>query len=880
MDENKDPKRQSWLSRTVNSVRTQYSVATAFILMVALAIFYIGGRIVLVHLVREAETQVRDAGVDISRLVRRNAEQVKGANAGLVEPVGRELAAGADPVRTAERLSLSLLAAYGADGRFGRGARQCGDAVAALEEADLAPYAERISDWIAKLGADGSDASPVGIMTVGGISHYVMMAPCRATGGYLMIGRPFVVSQFTEKLSGGIGGYAVRVAERRQDVAVALAPAERPSPPPSRERDEFGLAPMISEALNYYSGGFWDVGSGPFEVSFSVRDIAGRAIANMVVTFPETFSSVTRSAFGRLAFFVTTVGIFLILPIFWIQSRVVLNPISRMTDEIRDLAERHSDIDCPRLEWKGKDEFALLAASVNMMLETISARTVSLGQLKTRLEALVEGVPDALAVFDRRGVLVNLTKNPEGVPPVPGLSPGEPPDLRAFADGSSVAFDAALRKVFEDGGVMKISLCEAESSGPRPRSFELRLTRMDDMFALAIVRDVTFESQEHERRLAAERRLLDSSKRESLTLLAAGIAHDVNNLLAVVLNTVEASAEGDGATGGAKCVDAVRDAVKRGASMMRELMAFAGETKMSLSRAPASFVVEDAKLLVREVVGENITLSYDLAPDAPDVDVDPGQVWKVFFNIAKNASEAIGSRPGSISFSTRRFSITPETAATFISENPLETGTGTLFVISDDGPGLSEAVRSRIFDPYVSSKSLGRGLGLATVRTIVEAHGGGIRVFSELDKGTRFEVYLPESSLPPPSAVQKAESAVAAPSGVLVVDNDESILKTTSVLLKTLGAAVHVARDRRETLAVVRRFSDGIGTVLLDANLGGIDTVRLLEAIRIGAPGCRIVVSSGSREDDLRKMFAQHPYDGFLAKPYTLAELKAAILTK
>ncbi len=113
---------------------------------------------------------------------------------------------------------------------------------------------------------------------------------------------------------------------------------------------------------------------------------------------------------------------------------------------------------------------------------------------------------------------------------------------------------------------------------------------------------------------------------------------------------------------------------------------------------------------------------------------------------------------------------------------------------------------------------------------------------------------------------------------VLVVDNDEAILKTTSILLKALKLNPRTARDRHEALAVVRRYASQLRAIVLDAHLGGIDTVRLLRAFRVAAAQVPVIVSSGSSEEEIRAMFGDHAqYDAFLAKPYTLAELGRAV---
>ena len=859
--------------RVRHSIRAQYSLATALFLMMVLGLFYVGGRIVLVHLVREAEQQVKEIGMDISRLAYRNAERVKLRNLSSSGAVVEALAKGTAPeslLASGEFSDLSLVAVYSPDGKFLAGAVE-GDSPLRLEAGDLAPYAARIAAWISATAASADDRSAaVGILRVKGRSHYISLT---GTGGktprFVVIGSRFDPEAFAAQVNESYGGVDIRMTNRRVDVALSVRDTPKSSAGKSKG---FSFEPMLSEALNFYSGGFWDFGGNPFEAVFAIRDIAGNAITMIAISLPKAFSDVTRSALGRLTFFISMVGIVLILPVFWFQGRVLLNPLTRMTESIRRLGERHRDIDCPRLEWKGKDEFAHLADSVNKMLETISARTVALAQLEVRQRALIAGVPDALTIFDRKGVLVAITKQPEGVAALPGFTVGERVAQPAFADDGAAAFEAALSRSFEQGSA---SVHLATVGG---RHFEARLSSMDEHFSLAVVRDVTREYAEHVKRIAAEERAHDSSKRESLTLFAAGIAHDVNNVLSVVLSTAEAALVDSGRKND---MDVIRDAVKRGSAMTRELMAYAGESHIRLVRAKSNMIIEDVKMLVERVIGDNVTVSYSLSAGLPDVDVDLNQFWKVIFNIVKNANEAFSGQPGRIVLSTAALEMTDAKAAEFVSEHQIKPERGVLFTVFNDGPCIPPAVLPRLFDPYVSTKSLGRGLGLATVRTIVEAHGGALRVTSSPERGTNFQIYLPPSRLPEVAErterFASAQDGTSLPTEVMVVDNDEAILKTCSILLKSLNIVPHVAQDKRESLAILRRFSERIGVVLLDANLGGIDTLRLLDAFKMASPKTRVVVSSGSSEETIAKLFANHHYDGFLGKPYSLAELKIAL---
>ena len=867
---------ESAASRSFHSIRTRYSLATAFFLLLSLTIFYIGGRIVLVHMMREAEQQVEEIGYDISRLAYSHADAVVKGNRNAVARISDVVATDApliDVLSRAEFSALSLVLVFSEDRTFKSGiAKGIDGVVAEITAADIVPYGTRFSEWLKSCDNERSPA--VGLVQLHGRAHYVFVAPAGKSGVVNVVaGVPFDSALFTSSMNEGASGLEVHVANRKIDVTVGVSTSHR-NVKREVEMNEFGIAPMLSEAISFYSGGFWDLRSNPYEAMFALRDIAGNTVSMITVSLPASLSTVARSALGRLTFFIAMVGIVLVFPIFWFQGRVLLNPLTRMTEAIRDLGEHHKDVDCPSLEWKGRDEFAMLAMSVNRMLETITKRTVKVAQVEARHRALIEGVPDALAVFDRRSRLVAINKQPEGTLPLPGLVHGETPSAETFGEAGAAAFSRAIASVFDSQAVEAVRL---EVQGAVPRHFEVRVTRMDDVFALAIVRDVTREVAEHRLRLAAEKRALDANKRESLTLLAAGIAHDVNNVLSVILNTVEAAAADSNTH---LDMDAIRDAVKRGSRMTKEIMDVAGDTKFSFFRASPEFFVKDVQALISHVVGENVAISYRLAEGLPDVDADPNQFWKVFFNIMKNASEALGTRPGHITLITEAFEMTDEEADNFMSERPLLPGPGVVFKIADDGPGIPADMLPKLFDPYVSSKSLGRGLGLATVRTIVEAHGGGIKVESAIDQGTTFTIFLPQTKLsdePIEAQATPKKTPGSLPSDVLVVDDDEAILKTLSILLKSLGVSAYMARDRVSALAIMRRHTSRIGAVLMDAHIGGVDIVRLFDALRIASPDVPIVIVSGSSEDEISKMFAGQTYNGFLGKPFTLAEIKATL---
>ncbi len=460
---------QSAVKRALHSIRTRYSLATAFLILLCLAVFYIGGRIVLVHMMREAERQVEEIGYDMSRLAYSHADMVVKENRKSAGEIALLVARGEDVSTVLSRpefAKISLVLAFSGSGKFASGAARGADGVLAVSAADVAPYAERFSEWLAP---DGDRHSPsVGLVQLCGKAHYVFVAPSEKDAvSRVVVGAPFDSAVFTSSVNDGFSGLDVRVVNRKVAVTVSLTSSAKAAQRASEGTAGFGIVPMLSEAISFYSGGFWNLGSNPYEAVFALRDIAGNAVSMISVSLPTSLSTVTRSALGRFTFFIAMVGIILILPIFWFQGRVLLNPLTKMTEAIRDLGERHEDIDCPSLEWEGSDEFAMLAMSVNRMLETITERTVKIAQVEARHRALIDGLPDALAVFDRRGRLVAVNKQPEGTPPLPGMVRGEPPSAEVFGEEGAEAIAKAIATVFDTPSVQAVRL---ESRDDEPLS--------------------------------------------------------------------------------------------------------------------------------------------------------------------------------------------------------------------------------------------------------------------------------------------------------------------------------------------------------------------------------------------------------------------------
>ena len=863
------PARES-LARMRRSIRTRYAAATAFFLLLILAVFYVGGRIMLVHLVKDTETQVHSIGSDINAIAQHDAAQIRTYVTQFASAApSRSLDSFLGPqngVNIALAIQLSPHGAFEAGRLLLPNTTNTTD----VSTDDMARYASALPQW-----ANGK--TPSGILRLGEQS-FSAAAVQRPDGRSLILGMPFHSDLFTTRLRANFNNSEIKIADR--DLPAALSHV-RPSRNRPSTKKEHGLGPFVSVAMDYYSGGFWQLGDNAFEAVYTIRDIVGNAVSMISVSLPQTFSNAAGLAITRLTLFVAVVGLVLVIPIFWFQSRILLNPLSRMTDCVRRARERCGEADCPRLDWRGDDEFAELAFSVNALLEAITNRTLAIAQVENRQKALINGLPDGLMIFGRDHQLVTIIKQPSDTPAIPGFTEKAPIDVMVFGRDGVENFGKAIDDAFktEKPGMLTLEA----GTRPRTRWFDVRLSLTDHMFVLAIVRDITESMLERKRRRAVETRLQHVHKQESLTLFAGSIAHDVNNILAAVLNTAEITFMDARDPETVVALNTIRDAVKRGSAMTRELMTFAGETRIVFQRLDPSQLVRDVSNLAEGVVTGNVNVVYDLPEGLPAVDADPDQFWKVFFNLAKNASEAMDGI-GEIRVSTRRFEMTDDIAAYYFSSKPIPPGPGVLFTISDNGPGIPKDMLRRIFDPYVSTKSSGRGFGLATVNTIVDAHHGGVRVESVPGHGTTFSIFLPVSktahvrALPPrPDAPVPVEPHPSVTKEILLIDDDPAILKTTSILLKALSYTVHTASNQGDATECVRRRASHLACVILDAHLQTSDPTRIISVCRASAPNIPIVVSSGTAVETVQKMFATQPYNAFLAKPYTLADLKSVL---
>jgi two-component system, cell cycle sensor histidine kinase and response regulator CckA len=361
---------------------------------------------------------------------------------------------------------------------------------------------------------------------------------------------------------------------------------------------------------------------------------------------------------------------------------------------------------------------------------------------------------------------------------------------------------------------------------------------------------------------------------ESVGALASGIAHDFNNLLAGVLAQAELALE-ERATGiyPEEELKSIRQLAIRGSEIVRELMIYAGQDREIPGLVNVSELVQEMLALLKVSISKHAMLKIDLEKQLPTVGANAAQISQILMNLVANASEAIGDRDGTIQVTTRRVTIGPDSPRL---DHRAE-GEYVQLEVSDTGIGMSPETRVRVFDPFFSTKSAGRGLGLAVVHGIVRDLGGTIHLASELGRGTSFLILLPSAEATS-AAIRRPILDIGQPdrpfqsATILIVEDEDPLRQAASKILQKDGFSVIEAADGSTALDAIRALGNPIDVLFLDVTLPGIPGRVVLEEASRLRPQMRVVVTSAYSEE-MAAASLQTTIKRFIRKPYRLNDL-------
>jgi two-component system cell cycle sensor histidine kinase/response regulator CckA len=400
-----------------------------------------------------------------------------------------------------------------------------------------------------------------------------------------------------------------------------------------------------------------------------------------------------------------------------------------------------------------------------------------------------------------------------------------------------------------------------------------RIGRLGPAVSRAL-RDV--EERREKKRLQAQ--FLEAQKMEVIGQLAAGVAHDFNNVLAVIMgysDLIESDVGPDHPL--QRYTDEIRQAARRATGLTRQLLIFSRKETIHPELLDLNDVVTSMDKLLRRLVDENVELTIECRRGLGQIKADSGYIWQVLMNLVVNARDAM-MEGGRLVVQTGAQTITDSSPQAQVGV-PL--GEYVTLSVSDTGTGMSNAVKARLFEPFFTTKPAGKGtgLGLATCQTIIRQTGGYIEVDSELGRGSTFRVYFPKMGQHIGAKPQSVPDSGPAPRGtetLLIVEDEPSVRMLAQGVLQSLGYDVLVALHGLDALRITREHQGPrIALVIADIVMPRMGGAELADWLRSLDPHLKIIFSSGYTEDAISAAGMSSTGVDFLPKPYTPLALLA-----
>ena len=352
---------------------------------------------------------------------------------------------------------------------------------------------------------------------------------------------------------------------------------------------------------------------------------------------------------------------------------------------------------------------------------------------------------------------------------------------------------------------------------------------------------------------------------EGLHLVAGGVAHDFNNILAGVMGHADlARAALEPAHPARESIEEVMNGTSRASLLAAQLLSFSGRSTGAAELLDLESELRELVGLMQAVVPKGISLEFQSDTEGAAVLGERAQLQQIVMNLIVNASEATQQLPGTVWISASRESEAPSP------------GSWVAIRVKDRGVGIPGELHSRIFDPFFSLKERGHGLGLASARNIVHELGGWIEIASAESEGTEVAVWLPARTAPAPVArTPLAVSAADLTGTALIVDDEQPVRKVMGRMLQRIGFEVAEAESGPDALAWLRRHQGEVGLVVLDLRMPGMDGWECLGELRTMLPRVPVVICSGYDPDTRQR--GNDPNLVFLPKPFTIAGLNDAL---
>jgi len=426
----------------------------------------------------------------------------------------------------------------------------------------------------------------------------------------------------------------------------------------------------------------------------------------------------------------------------------------------------------------------------------------------------------------------------------------------------------SLKKVLESGQPVQ----DVHHAIDRPDSHRTLLsTNATPLFdAAGKIDGMVITVEDITERLMLEAQLRQSQKMESVGQLAAGVAHDINNILTVIqghagllLNAVPLGADST------RSIKQISAAAERAASFIRQLLTFSRKQIFRSKILDLNAVLHNLKGMLPRLLGEDIALETLYQSDLPCIEADTSMIEQIVMNLAVNSRDAM-PKGGKLTITTSA----AEIDAAYLRQHPeAHVGWFVCLTVTDTGCGMERKVLQRIFEPFFTTKEVGKGtgLGLATVYGVVKQHHGWIEVQSEVGVGTTFKVFIPvagKAGDAPAAPSVKSEAVRGGKETILLVEDEIGLLELAREILQQYQYRVLIASSGVEALLVWDESNGQVDLLLTDMIMpGGMTGTDLAAELKRRKPGLKVIYASGYSSALTGKDFTQGD-NIFLAKPY------------
>jgi PAS domain S-box-containing protein len=491
---------------------------------------------------------------------------------------------------------------------------------------------------------------------------------------------------------------------------------------------------------------------------------------------------------------------------------------------------------------------------------------------------LYEQSPDMYHTVNCIGIIVSCNLKESQVLGIPKSEIIGQPALELYPPDQHDRLRANLKRIFEQGqelqGVEERlqrrdgSLIDVSVSSSIVRDAEGRPS-----LARIVLRDITEKKK-------MEAKLLQVQKIDSIGNLAGGIAHDFNNILTAILGSasiMKRKVKDDPRW--LKYVDLIETTSRRGAAITRQLLTFARKANPHVHPVDVNQVIEQTIRLFEATTPRTVHVKTALCADAVVVNADEGQLQQAVLNLCLNARDAMPNG-GILVITSRPVTVDPDRAKQFPEE---AAGEYVMISVADSGVGIPQETLGRIYEPFFTTKEQGKGtgLGLSVVYGVIRSHNGHITVNSEVNSGTIFTIYLPRimNGRPPRNQASSQRDVVGGNERILLVEDEISIGEVGSDMLTDLGYSVETAANGREAVRKIADAAKPFDLIILDMNMPRMGGRETFLHVREMFPDQKILVCSGYHATMLDDGKFASMVDGFLQKPYEIAEIAERIRT-